>query len=189
MTKSIPVELLRRVLRYEADTGRLYWLPRTPDLFRDGRHTAEHTCNKWNSKNAGKEAFTANNDGRKEGRIFGVCYRAHRVAWALHHGRWPDGEIDHINHDASDNRIANLRDCTHAENLANSSSTKGSTSRFLGVSWSKKSAKWSAIISPNGKTIALGRFASEIEAAKAYDDAARKHFGEFANLNFPEPVA
>lgn len=51
--------------------------------------------------------------------MFGNQYRMHRVAWALHYGEWPANQIDHINRDRSDNRIANLRDATSRENNAN----------------------------------------------------------------------
>lgn len=178
----IPVEDLRRLLRCEPETGLLFWLPRTSDLFSDGAHTAEHTCAKWNSKNAGRLAFTARSSGGMEGRIFRRAYRAHRVIWALVHGEWPE-EVDHINRDNTDNRLCNLRRCSHKQNLYNQSSTHGSTSRFLGVHWDRARGNWAAKISVAGKTIHLGRFHDELKAAAAYDKAAAHHFGEFANLN------
>lgn len=184
----IPVSTLRQLLRCDFETGRLFWLPRGEEWFSDGGHAKAHSCAKWNAKLAGKEAFTATSHERKEGRIFGKGYRAHRVIWALAHGEWPSDEIDHINRDPSDNRLTNLRACTHAENMRNQSSTRGSTSRFIGVSKAADRAKWSAIISPQGKAIPLGRFAREEDAARAYDRAAAKHFGAFANLNFPQEV-
>lgn len=100
------------------------------------------------------------------------------------HGHWPD-VIDHINHDTTDNRISNLRNCSHKENVRNTTSTKGSSSKYLGVYFDASRQKWAAAISPERRKIALGRFDCERKAALAYDAAAKQHFGAFANLNFP----
>lgn len=180
--KNISISDLKKLIKYDPITGFLYWLPRTPDMFTDGKHTAAHTCAKWNSKMAGKRAFTALNEGRPHGRIWRKPYYAHRVAWALTYRYWPI-EVDHKNHDPSDNRLTNLRACSHIQNLSNQSSTKGSSSKYLGVSWDKSRDKWAASISPKGKTIHLGRHATEMGAALAYDAAAKRYFGDFANPN------
>jgi hypothetical protein len=96
-------------------------------------------------------------------------------------------EVDHVNGDGLDNRRSNLRVCTHAENARNQSSrTRMSTSRFRGVVWAKDRRKWRAMIGDNGRTVHLGNFTDEIEAAQAYDRAAREMYGAFARLNFPE---
>lgn len=188
MSDPISIDLLRRLLRCDPETGKLYWLPRTTDMFSDGgRHSSAHSCAKWNAKHAGKEAFTSLSDGRPHGRIFRRGYRASRVIWALVHGDWPD-EVDHINRDPSDNRLCNLRACSHRENLYNQSSAKGSTSQYLGVRWDKGRGNWCAAISVAGRGHFLGRYGREDEAARAYDAAARRHFGQFANLNFPDAV-
>ena len=93
--------------------------------------------------------------------------------------------VDHINHDGLDNRRANLRVCTIAENMRNRWSNPASSSRFLGVCWIDKIAKWQAQIKLNGQSRYLGCYADEIGAARAYDAAARELFGQFANPNFP----
>jgi hypothetical protein len=93
--------------------------------------------------------------------------------------------VDHANGNRHDNRRSNLRKCTHSENRRNTRKSRGA-SRFKGVSWSRAMGKWQAKIHQNGKSIRLGYFDDEIEAAMAYDLKARELFGEFACLNFPE---
>ena len=93
-------------------------------------------------------------------------------------------DTDHINHDPIDNRHRNLRIVKHAQNMANMLKHRDGTSRFKGVCWEKGREKWLARICREGKTIHLGEFKSETVAARAYDKAAMKHFGEFARTNF-----
>lgn len=96
-----------------------------------------------------------------------------------------DLECDHINGNSLDNRKANLRAATRRQNCWNNSKRKPkSLSKYKGVSFSKRGRPWKAMLTVNGKWIYLGSFNSENQAAKAYDKAARRHFGEFAKLNF-----
>lgn len=95
--------------------------------------------------------------------------------------------VDHINHNGLDNRKANLRPATRAQNNYNRLifKRKDSSSNYKGVAWKKDKKKWRAQIHFNGKCIFLGYFEDEKKAAKAYDKAAEKYYGQFAYLNFP----
>lgn len=95
-----------------------------------------------------------------------------------------DGEfVDHINHNKLDNRRENLRICSRAENVRNSRSPEGK-SQYKGVSFKPGRKKpWRSRIYVNGEQIILGDYLTEVEAAYAYDLAAKEHFGEFAYLN------
>jgi hypothetical protein len=92
---------------------------------------------------------------------------------------------DHINRNSLDNRKANLRPATVSQNLCNRTKTRTKTrSKYKGLEWDKTQRKWKARIQLNNKKIHLGSFANEIDAAKAYDRAARKYHGVFALTNF-----
>jgi hypothetical protein len=98
----------------------------------------------------------------------------------------PGFVVDHINGDPLDNRKSNLRVCTQAENLRNRRKrAKPTSSKFKGVSRHTISRQkpWLAKIKSDGKTIYLGTFETEEQAAEAYDRAALERFGTFAHLN------
>jgi hypothetical protein len=94
--------------------------------------------------------------------------------------------VDHINGNGLDNRKANLRLATYAQNNWNSRHGMGQgRSRYKGVKWHKRIRKWAAVISVNGRREHLGYYRDEKEATRAFDRAAKKYHGEFAVLNFP----
>ena len=94
--------------------------------------------------------------------------------------------VDHRDCNGLNNRKANLRLCTHLENIRNQRPRKGGSSRFKGVYWNKTEKKYNPRIRNNGKRYSLGYFHDEIEAAVVYDIKAMELFGEFAYLNFPK---
>jgi len=105
--------------------------------------------------------------------------RMHRLIMDATNGT----DVDHINHDGIDNRKANLRICTRSQNQSNRRKRAGCSSQYKGVSWYARGQVWQVHIKVNYQNIYLGRFANELDAADAYDEAARKHFGEFALTN------
>ena len=93
--------------------------------------------------------------------------------------------IDHINHNTLDNRKTNLRFATPAQNTRNARYPKKNTSsKYRGVWFNKQTKKWRSQISINRKRKQIGYFKNEIDAAKAYDQAAKKYYQDFAVLNF-----
>ena len=93
-------------------------------------------------------------------------------------------DVDHINGDKTDNRRVNLRACTRQDNLRNSRPRNAKLySKYKGVSKSRRDGCWVAQIWHDAKNVYLGRFASEADAAVAYDTAAIRLFGEFARVN------
>lgn len=92
--------------------------------------------------------------------------------------------IDHKDGNGLNNQKCNLRPCSQGGNVKNRCSAKSSTSKYLGVGWDSYNKSWKAQIRIKGKSTHLGSFQDEIDAAKAYDEAAKLYHGEFANLNF-----
>jgi len=99
-----------------------------------------------------------------------------------------DVQVDHINGDGLDNQRCNLRIVTQSQNQRNMKkrTKRKYTSIYKGVCFDKERRKWVVSIYIDNKCRKIGRFKNEIDAARAYDEAAKKYFGEYARLNFPE---
>lgn len=119
-------------------------------------------------------------DGYLRVNIGGRKYFGQRLAWLLHFGRWPEGEVDHQNTKRADNRIDNLRDANDSENARNRSIGRANTSGFKGACWHKRLGKWQAYISAGGSPIHLGYHSTAEAAHAAYQSAAARMHGEFA---------
>jgi hypothetical protein len=151
------IERLCEVLSYEPEMGVLRWKVATSNRVR-----------------VGDVAGSPRKLGHWQVRIDGKIYLCHRVVWAIVHGVWPDGEIDHINGIASDNRLSNLRVVdrrTNSENKrrAHSNNIAG----FLGVS-QRPYGRFGASIISNGKFHWLGAFDTPSAASAAYVTAKRQ---------------
>ena len=111
-----------------------------------------------------------------------IIKRVHRlVAIAFIPNPENKSDVDHINGNVADNRVESLRWATHRENSFNSSLSSVNSSGFKGVTLDKKSGKWQARITVNGKLKHLGLFANKEDAIKARYEDAVKQFGTFIN--------
>jgi hypothetical protein len=145
-------ERLKELFAYDALTGLFI---RRKAVGRHGRHKALSI------------AGTRQNHGYTVLNIDGRRYMAHRLAWLYFYGRWPDGDLDHINEVKDDNRISNLREATRAQNMQNVRRHKHNTSGYKGVSWMPDRHKWRAYIFVNYKQQHIGLYNSPEEARDA----------------------
>lgn len=153
----IDSELVRKLFIYEE--GSLIW-----------------AVNKGRAK-VGQKAHT-NSTGYKVFKINGVQYLEHRLIWAFHYGDVPD-YLDHINGNFLDNRIENLREATHQQNMCNRKTPKHNKSGVKGVY--KHKNKWLAQVTAKGQSIYLGLFKSLDDAKNAVITARTELHKQFAN--------
>lgn len=181
--KPIPTpEELRQLLAYDQHTGCFTWKERDASLFTGGgQHTAEHNCRVWNAKHAGAPAGAVDRSlGYLRLSVLDRKLWAHRAAWMVVHGETPKGQIDHINGDKLDNRIANLRVVTMTENRRNQRRPMNNNSGFVGVAWNPHNKNWNARIGVDGRTLHLGSF-GRIEDAIAARKEAEARFAFHKN--------
>lgn len=159
----LTADKVREALDYDAETGVFRWM--NPSRRADLR---------------GKVAGSPNSFGYIAIVVGEKKYQAHRLAWLYVRGEWPAKFIDHINGDKADNRIANLREATKAQNSRNRPKTKSNTTGFKGVTFDRRKNKFKAGVMIDGKQLHLGLYPTAEEANAAYLRAAQHHFGEFA---------
>lgn len=123
------------------------------------------------------------NKGYMNYNIDGKLYFLHRLAFLYIEGQFPDHHVDHINNIKTDNAWVNLRTSTHQQNMMNRKIQLNNTSGYKGVYFDKRCSKWHVRLGLNNKRISLGYFNCKHEAAKVYNKAALKYFGEFSYLN------
>ena len=172
-TRKLPsVEYLRKRLRYDPETGKLYWLARSPDMFNASKNTPESVCKTWNARYSGKEAFTYTAAlGYMSGSVDNVLFLAHRICWALHYGNEPEGVIDHIDGDPTNNRIANLRAVTQSTNMKNARRKSPSSGGRIGVYFDARYGTWYARVGRKH----LGTFSCRFDAVLARLNAEKAH--------------
>lgn len=171
----IPIEQLAEMISYDPDTGALTWLRRDRKYF-----PSDRSWKIWNARFPGKPAIAGKHSrGYLTGTVDSVQHYAHRVCWALAKGGWPEGEIDHINGDRTDNRIANLRDVSRGENNKNKQIGVRNRSGALGVMLDH-TGRYRVRITVNYRTIELGRYGNFIEALSVRK-AAEERYGYHSN--------
>lgn len=173
MANEITAERLKELVEYDPDTGEFVWIVKARPACRVG-----DLCGRISRQ------------GYHEIGLDYRLYRANRLAWLYMTGEWPDRDVDHINRVKSDNRWSNLRLATRSQNSANVDvALRRGTSGYLGVTFDKSRDRWRAQIRIGGRKVNLGRYTDPVEAARVYDDAAWREFGEYAELNFGRPDA
>lgn len=169
---------LRQLLRYEPETGKLFWKERGVEWFRSTKgRSAEETCRLWNARWAGREALDT--DGGAGYFVGTVLYKramTHQFVWAIATGEWPHLDIDHVDGDRKNNRIENLRHIGSVGNGRNRSTRPALSGLPRGVSYHKKyrEKNFRAAVHVGGKQIHLGLFSTAGEAHQAYREAALK---------------
>lgn len=162
MSQNLTVERLREVLSYDPDTG----------IFRRKLATAQRLS-------VGDIAGSKNDQGYLLIMVDRVRYKAHRLAWFYVNDEWPPHDVDHINGIRDDNRLANLRLATRAQNKANQVTYKNNSTGFKGVSFHKKNRCFVSYINRDKVRRYLGSFPSAEDAHAAYCSAATEVHGEF----------
>ena len=131
---------------------------------------------RWNSKrnkiNIGDTVGSISNEGYVTTKINGKGYKCHRLAWLYTYGEMPRGQIDHINHCRSDNRIVNLRDIKAVDNARNATKRKDNSSGVTGVFQRKDTERWIAQIAIDKITKHIGSYATFEEAVEARKNKA-----------------
>ncbi len=163
MNSGLTQEYLREVLSYDELTGIFVWRKNTGKKRMAGKVAGNLTKGYW------------------EIAINYRQFKAHRLAWLYVYGEWPKTrDIDHINLDKLDNRIANLREATRAQNNVNAPAQRNSKSGVSGVGRHSQTNKWRAYITVNKRQKSLGLFDSFDEACAARKLAEQEHYGEFS---------
>jgi hypothetical protein len=154
LDNEISIERLREVLDYNPHTGDLTWLVTLS-----------------NRNQAGSIAGGLNWSRYRRISVDGIRMKAHRIAWAIHYGEWPEAEIDHINRNKDDNRIENLRVSDRTQQLHNTKMRCDNLSGRKGVSFRKDTGRWTASITINKHTHNLGCYGTFEEACAVRERA------------------
>ena len=135
---------------------------------------------KWYARRGHNTYYAARGEWQSDRHNNTIIYM-HRILMQRH--GFATKKIDHKDGNGLNNQLRNLRETTQQGNASNSQLARTNTSGYRGVYWNTSADKWQAYIYVMGKSKYLGVFSSKIEAARVYNVAATKYFGEFANLN------
>ncbi len=150
-------------------------------VYKDGK--LYRKVRKANCVHVGDCAGSISNNNYFSIQIDKTLYLTHGVVFLYHHGYLPTF-IDHVNCNKLDNRVENLRPSTSSENARNIPKRSIITSsKFKGVSWNKRKQQWVVSIMTHGIRKFIGYYIIEEDAARAYDQFAKEHHGEYARLN------
>ena len=167
--KPLPsAELLRQRFDYDPESGVL-----THRLCVD-------RMGRTNKQFAGHPVGYLNSNGYLMTDVQGKKCRVHRIIWKMVTGEDPEFDVDHENHDRTDNRWDNLRSVTRMENRQNASLSKANTSGACGLSWNKNVEKWDVHITVGRKTMRLG-LTRDFDEAVAKRKAAERKYGFHEN--------
>jgi hypothetical protein len=176
ITKQISIVFMRQCFSFDDKTGDLIWKIRPLDHFASLR-----ACNRFNTLFAGTIAgHKWTHAGIRTAYVLvginGRQYRAHRVAWAITHGKWPADQIDHIDGNGLNNSINNLREVSASDNNKNQPRRVDNKSGITGVVYdARRESPWIASVRVDGKKIHLGGFETIDGAASARYDAEKKY--------------
>ncbi len=145
---------LKDAVQYDEDEGLFYWVKPTGKRVQPGQL-----------------AGSVNNHGRYVLGINGCAYLQSRLVWLFVHGSMPVGDIDHIDGDPTNNRLKNLRDVPHQENMKNMPRRLDNKSGHSGICWDKSRGKWRVQIDIDGMKTTIGRFADKENAVNARKEA------------------
>lgn len=159
--KMITQAELKRVLKYDPETGNFTWIRKTSNRIKvgDTAGTLALLCR--------KKYYSIC--------IFGKKYLSHRLAWFYVYNKFPSEELDHINGDGLDNKISNLRPVNRLENCKNARKSKSNRSGIVGVCWANREKKWRATIGVNYSNVYLGLFNNLFDAICARKSAEKQH--------------
>jgi len=177
--KPIDIAYMRECFNYDVSTGQLFWKDRPAKHFKNQRY-----CDQFNKRYAGSPTGSLTTSKKSDYNylrvtVNGIQYLCHRIAWAIFYNEDPPEDIDHINRNATDNRITNLRPSSVQGNRRNASLQSNNKSGQNGVCFLKRRGVWWAFGKLSTKRISIGYF-------KDFEDARNARLAWEEANNFSE---